>query len=180
MALYRGDARVFKACINTEGMIAMRLYTSYFYQIRNFFPYMIPISTAISDPLWFRPDKGQEFYTDKKGVANGLRYEPLIVQRYCEPVCPCEAKDSTQCSFIQEYQELLATVDIDATIKAFEHCKEYMKKKLNLEQEPVIVLIVYETPQNKCSERAALQEFFTSRGHLCTELEYPIRKENML
>ena len=41
-------------------------------------------------------------------------------------------------------------------------------------EEPIIVLIVYETPQNKCSERIALQNYFKSHGFDCQELEYPI------
>lgn len=33
----------------------MKILTSYFYQIRNFKPYQIPLSTAISDPAWYHP-----------------------------------------------------------------------------------------------------------------------------
>ena len=31
----------------------MKIRISYFYQVRNFKPNMIPMSTAISDPAWF-------------------------------------------------------------------------------------------------------------------------------
>ena len=58
----------------------MQIYTSYFYQIRNFKKNMVPVSTAITDPAWYRPPQGKEYYIDKRGIVCGLRYEPLIVQ----------------------------------------------------------------------------------------------------
>ena len=43
--------------------------TSYFYQIRNFKPNMIPLSTALWDPKWFHKNKGHSFqFKDKNGV----------------------------------------------------------------------------------------------------------------
>lgn len=151
----------------------MQIYTSYFYQIRNFKPYMIPVSTALSDPIWYRPPHG-EFFIDKRGVINGLRYEPLIVQGHCQHQCPCYEKNVNKCVWLQEYRKLLSALDINIITKAFEHCQEFVAKKLGLQQEPVIVLMVYETPQNPCSERIALQDFFTLRGYPCKELTYPI------
>ena len=144
--------------------------TSYFYQIRHFKPNMIPISTCLSDPKWFRPKPGEQYYLDKRGVACGIRYEPLIVQGMGEHVCPCEEKTlQGQCPVMQEYLQSLNKLDKEEILKAFEHCANYLKKKLNFQEEPIIVLIVYEAPDNPCSERAALQEFFN-----CEELTYPI------
>lgn len=147
----------------------MKIYTSYFYQIRNFTPNMIPISTAISDPAWYRPPVGKEYYIDKRGIVCGLRYEPLIVQKRgtkeclgLHQQCPFYI-EGCQCECMQEYYQLLCSlVDKEKTLKAFEYC-------LNKFNADTIVLIVYETPKNLCSERFALQEFFN-----CKELEYPI------
>lgn len=36
----------------------MKIYTSYFYQIRFFKPNMIPLSTAKYDPSWFHKGLG--------------------------------------------------------------------------------------------------------------------------
>ena len=141
------------------------IYTSYFYQIRNFTPNLIPVSTAISDPIWYRPPQNKEYYIDKRGIINGLRYEPLIVQLQGTHICPCEDKHlAPACPTMQEYSQLLHTlVDKERTLKAFEYC-------LNKFNADTIVLIVYETPTNPCSERWALQEFFN-----CKELKYPIQ-----
>ena len=143
----------------------MKIYTSYFYQIRNFKKNMLPVSTAISDPAWYRPPEGKEYFIDKRGIVCGLRYEPLIVQRYGEHICPCESKDlAPACPTMIEYEQLLfSLVNKEKTLKAFEYCCN----KFNAD---TIALMVYEAPTNPCSERAALQKFFN-----CEELEYPIK-----
>ena len=148
----------------------MIIKTSYFYQIRNFKSNMIPVSTAMSDPAWFRPPEGQEYYIDKRGIICGLRYEPLIVQKMGTHICPCEDKEILQgnCPCGQEYRQLLEIVDFDKMIKGFKYC-------CNKFHGDTIVLIVYETPKNPCSERYALQDYFTSHGYKCKELEYPIK-----
>lgn len=129
--------------------------TSYFYQIRNFTPNMIPVSTAMSDPAWYRPPEDKEYYIDKRGIVCGLRYEPLIVQPHGSHICPCEDRTlAPACPCMQEYEQLLnSLVDKDKTLKAFEYCCN----KFNAD---TIALIVYEAPNNPCSERYALQKFF--------------------
>jgi hypothetical protein len=143
----------------------MQIKTSYFYQIRNFTPNLIPVSVCLSDPEWYKPKNGKEYFIDKNGVINGLRYEPLIVQKWGTCSCPCEDRTGAPaCSTMMEYEQLLNTlVDKEKTLKAFEFC-------LNKFNADTIVLIVYETPTNPCSERYALQRFFN-----CKELEYPIK-----
>ena len=141
----------------------MQIYTSYFYQIRNFTPNLIPVSTALSDPAWYRPPQGKEYYIDKRGIVCGLRYEPLIV-RDIPPLCPCpyQGEGLPHCDFLREYKRSLYQKDKEKILKAFEFC-------LNKFNADTIVLIVYEAPDNPCSERKALQEFFN-----CEELRYPI------
>jgi len=147
----------------------MKIYTSYFYQIRNFKQNMIPVSTALSDPKWFKPPTEKEYYIDKRGIICGLRYEPLIVQSQGTHYCPCEEKEILKgnCPIMQEYRQLLETIDFDKMIKAFEFC-------LNKFNKDTIVLIVYEAPNNPCSERKSLQEYFNNHEIECKELEYPI------
>lgn len=146
----------------------MQIYTSYFYMIRFFKPNMIPISTCISDPIWFKPPNNQEYFLDKNYVVNGLRYEPLIVQREGTHSCPCETPDlAPACPTMIEYERLLySLVNKEKTLKAFEYCCNKFKKELNLKEEPIICLMVYEPPAKLCSERWALQKFFN-----CSELQ---------
>ena len=143
----------------------INIYTSYFYQIRNFTPNIIPVSTTLSDPIWYRPPEGKEYYIDKRGIVCGLRYEPLIVQHYGTLSCPCESKDlAPACPTMIEYEQLLySLVDKEKTLKAFEYCCN----KFNAD---TIALIVYEAPTNPCSERWALQRYFG-----CKEWERAIK-----
>lgn len=154
----------------------MKIATSYFYQIRNFKPWMIPVSTALSDPQWYRPPEGKEYYIDKRGVVCGLRYEPLIVQHQGTCECPCASRDELRgcCRTMEEYKSLLLDLDFNKINKAFEFCANKFQKELGFKEEPVIVLMVYETPQNLCSERKALQEVFD-----CKELIYPIKNQEV-
>lgn len=147
------------------------IYTSYFYQIRNFTPNIIPVSTCLSDPVWYRPPQGKEYYIDKRGIVCGLRYEPLIVQRYGKHTCPCDSKNlAPACPTMIEYEQLLySLVDKERTLKAFEFCANKFHRPFD-DEEPIIALMVYESPFNPCSERWALQKFFN-----CKEWEPPIK-----
>jgi hypothetical protein len=143
----------------------MKIKTSYFYQIRHFTSNLIPVSVCLSDPIWFRPPEGKEFYIDKRGIICGLRYEPLIVQKYGTKTCIGEYsicpfvhyQPDYYCEMLQEYRQLLETVDFTKMIKAFEYC-------LNKFNKDTIVLIVYEAPNNPCSERNSIQELFREHG----------------
>ena len=139
----------------------MKIYTSYFYQIRHFTPNIIPGSTAMSDPFWYQPPEGKEYYIDKRGIICGLRYEPLIVQWHGTCSCPCgQPYRAPACQTLTEYEQLLhSLVDKERTLKAFEYCCN----KFNAD---TIALIVYEAPTNPCSERWALQRYFN-----CEELK---------
>ena len=158
----------------------MKIATSYFAQIRNFMTNMIPVSTAMSDPYWYRPAFNKEYYIDKRGIVCGLRYEPLIVQSLGTHMCPCEDKFILKgdCPCGKEYRQLLETVDFDKMIKGFNYCAKKFRPLPfdDGKHDPIIVLMVYETPDNPCSERYALQDYFTSHGWECEELKYPIEK----
>ena len=160
----------------------MKLATSYFYQIRNFTPNMIPVSTAISDPAWYRPPQDKEYFFDKNGVVNGLRYEPLIVQLHgtkecmgLRQQCPFYI-EGYQCECMQEYYQLLCSlVDKEQTLKAFEYCANKFARPFDNE-EPTIVLIVYEAPNNPCSERRVLLDVLRNKGFDINELHYPVQQ----
>lgn len=153
----------------------MKIATSYFYQIRNFKPWMIPVSTALGDPDWYKPPIEQEWYIDKRGIVCGLRYEPLIVQKTFEVTCPCELRGAgDQCDFLINYRAALEQLDFDKTIKAFQYCADKFCRPFD-DEEPIIVLMVHEAWNNPCSERKGLQDYFTAHGWNCKELEYPIQ-----
>jgi hypothetical protein len=130
---------------------------------------MIPISTAMWDPTWFKPPKGKEYYIDKRGIICGLRYEPLIVQGLVHGTCPCEEKAPAACTFLLDYAKALETVNFEKMIKAFEFCSNKFQRPFDKE-ESIIVLMVYEALNNPCSERIVLQKYFQKHGYDCNEL----------
>lgn len=72
----------------------MKLYTSYFYQIRFFAPNIVPVSTAVWDPKWYHNFAGQDnVFLDKRGVVNGLRAPALAPGSQLEG--SCAGKDGT-------------------------------------------------------------------------------------
>lgn len=156
----------------------MILKTSYFYQIRNFLPYMIPVSVCLSDPTWYHKERGNSYiYKDKRNVVNGLRFEYMIVQNRVLHKCPCKVEEPMECDFLQEYYRELNKLDFDYIKEQLILLTEYEKEKLKLEKEPIIVFMLHEAWYNPCSERKMIQRYFKEHGIDCSELIYPISKE---
>lgn len=88
--------------------MSIKLFTSYFYQVRFFRPYQIPISTALTDPKWFHDWKElTHYFGDKRGVINGLRAESLHPGQECNGLChgyPCSYHPNT-CGFLEAYSK---------------------------------------------------------------------------
>ena len=147
----------------------MKIWTSYFYMIRFFKPWMIPISTAAWDPKWFHEFKGNDhIWKDKNGVWNGIRLEDLNPDHCCSlpPECPdCRSnKNPDICSFIKDYREGLERLNFSEILECLKRTADYIQHLEGFQEEPEIILIVYEVPGNKCSERKSLQDYFMEHG----------------
>ena len=151
----------------------MKVYTSYFYQIRFFKPNMIPISTALRDPKWYHQNQNQEhWFIDKNGVINGLRapvFAPGLAATAvssCGSSCP---KDFENCDFLKAYSHQLSLLDINDIMTRTEKICAKAQKVLGFKEEPIAIFIVHEAPDNPCSERTAIQNYFHSHGIECEE-----------
>ena len=145
----------------------MKIYTSYFYQVRFFKPYQIPVSTAIWDPKWFHEFKEQNhIWKDKNGVWNGIRLELLNPgPNNCDASgCPCKERNPESCKFMREYIEGLRRQNFDSIISFLIQAAEFIKKEEGFDEEPEIILLVHEDPNNPCSERLPLQKYFRDHG----------------
>ncbi len=151
----------------------MRFMVSYFYQVRFFTPDMIPFSTALWDPKWFHDAKGNGYsFVDKNGVINGLRAEflsPVNVQQ--SHMCPCDERHPDECMFLRDYMDSLRRYDFNDMLRYFDDYAKYLGI-----DDPTVVLLVYETPDNPCSERRMLQAWFEENGASLPEFN---RKENL-
>lgn len=144
----------------------MKIYTSYFYQIRNFPRNLVPLSTAHSDPTWFHDNQGMshKFY-DKRGVINGLRAHPFVPQMQYDGECygkPCFYTPDN-CGFLRNYRAQLDRLNFDEIIQRFEHLAYAIQYKEKWE-DVNFALMVYEAPYNLCSERRVILQWFKDNG----------------
>jgi len=141
----------------------VKIFTSYFYQVRFFRPHQIPFSTALYDPKWFHAFKGQSHkFFDRNGVVNGLRCEELHPGKSCEGLCsgkPC-AYDPSSCTFLKEYRKQVFSLNKPALMAKLQNACERLQSRLGFTEDPEAILLVHEAPENICSERAVLQDFF--------------------
>lgn len=137
---------------------------SYFYQIRNFKKNMLPVSTAYHDPSWFNNFKGEGYiFKDKRGIINGIKAYPLIPQEFEEPPF----------NDITLYRKQLDKIDLDKFLKDAEELLEWFSNREKI-KDPILVLMVYESPKNPYSERWDLFDYFKTKGIKLNELKYPI------
>lgn len=150
----------------------MRIYVSYFYQIRFFPSNLIPLSTAKWDPKWFHNNNHQDYqFKDRRGVLNGLRADPFVPGEQCNGLChgpeTCYQTPS-ECKFFQAYYGQLALLDFQKIILRFDSLAEQIKND-NKFDDVDFALIVHEAPDNPCSERIMLQRWFAAHGYQLNE-----------
>ena len=153
----------------------MKIMTSYFYAIRFFKPNMIPISTAKWDPKWYHQNKGQEYwFLDKNGVINGLRAEVFAPGPVAGNLCrgSCDPKEPESCMFLRAYKHQLNQLNFDEIMERTERLCKAVQPTVGYEGEPIAVFIVHEAPNNACSERVSIQNFFKNNGIECEEYQW--------
>lgn len=152
----------------------MKICTSYFYKIREFTPNMIPISTAMWDPKWFHDFKGPDYiFKDKNGIYNGLRYESFAPGTSCEGLCRGSdgcAQTPDSCTFLKAYHNQLNSLDFNLVIQELSELAQKIQSYERFEEDPIIVLIVYEKPETQCSERSILHKWFSEHNYSIQEV----------
>ena len=140
----------------------MKFYTSYFSQIRHFKPYQLAFSTAIWNPAFFRNE-----HIDSQGRLIGLRANPFIPGPICKNDCRGPEKclvTPNECLFLKHYYMQLSRLNFNEIVAKFEEIARKVQQDLGFKEEPEIVLIVYEAPDNPCSERVVIQKWFKENG----------------
>ena len=136
----------------------MKLYTSYFAQLRNFPPTLVGCSTAVWNPRWLQ--KGR----DKNG-ALWIDCPPLKPGHSCDGLCngKCNPKHPDDCQFLIAYKQQLDKIDFQKFIANLSRLEEQIKQEENLSHVD-FAFLVYETPQNPCSERRIIQQWLNEHG----------------
>ena len=145
----------------------MKLYISYFGQMRNFTDNMLPISTVKWDQAWF---KGME-RIDELVMPDSYVRDLETTDTMCRKNCPLQAP----CGFMRKYKEYLDTLDFDKILT------KLFLLSLKYPLTDTIVLMVYEKSDVPCAERPVLQEWFAEHGIKLVEWTKPIvQKEKAL
>ena len=136
----------------------MKIYTSYWAQVRNIPKNLVGLNTTVWPPKW-RP-LGQ----DKRGVIV-VDCPPLKPGKECENLCrgTCEPAHPEDCAFLKAYYNQLCKLDFND----FLHSLEKLKFKICQDEQLDDVdfaLIVYEPLYKKCSERQKLQIWLRENG----------------
>ena len=136
----------------------MKLYTSYFAQLRKFPPNLIGLSTAVWNPKWRLMGK------DKRGVIC-VDCPPFKPGRECEGLCngKCEPKHPEDCTFLKAYKAQLDKLNITRIQNSLGKLAKQISYDEGL-QDIDFAFLVYETPSNPCSERIAIQQWFHEHG----------------
>lgn len=173
----------------------IKIWISYFYQVRNFPNNLIPFSTAQYDPKWFHKFEDQnKIFIDDRGIVNGLRLNKLVfpkeAYRYlvendsaCSKNCPLMNKVEHQvqknqmtndwktfgCKFMDEYFKYLwNNVDYDKLIDYLKQCKIKFEVLYDID-DIEFVLLVHEPPSTPCAERIVLKRWFEEFGYKLEE-----------
>ena len=164
----------------------INFYISYFYQIRNMKPNMLPISTAMWDPSWFHDGKNNlYYYFDKNHVLNGIRmidlmmpfykWEELVKRNESCKYCGTAAGAWVPglCPFMQEYAKSIRekNPDFQKFITFCEGYLQFLNQRLNICLD-TIIFIVHEAPSRGCGERPELQRWFAENGMELKEFNY--------
>lgn len=82
----------------------------------------------------------------------------------CQKNCPYKDK-VPNCQFMEAYYKHLSSLDFNQVIKDLERIANDVKKINHYDQEPIIVLMVYEGTDCNCAERPVLQRWFKDNGY---------------
>lgn len=130
----------------------MKIYISYWAQVRNFPINLVGLNTTV----W--PPKYRPLGTDKRGVTV-INCKPLVPGRECEYLCrgTCDPPHPQDCSFLQTYRKQLDKINFN---EFYTYIGELSKKYNNAD----FAFIVFEPPTRNCSERIPIQNWFHDNG----------------
>lgn len=120
----------------------------------------LPISVAIWDPNWYHNFKANNIFMDERGLMLGYRCEELSPAALNTNACnTCNGKfKAPDCTFISLYRQYLDSLN-------FTHIYELLTQKVKQSiYSQDICLLVHEGPNNNCSERHSIKEWFKNNG----------------
>lgn len=149
----------------------MKIYTSYFGQLRNFKnKNIIPISTTAGGwPWWLYKSynkKQGSCFLNENNIMLGIWEDKFSCGNLFDKLdekCSknCLYKDKVpHCQFMDTYLNYLRTIDVNYFLNEFKRVSEEVRKVTKFEDEAIILLMVYEGKDCSCAERPCIQQYF--------------------
>lgn len=137
----------------------MKIYTSYYYQIRNFPKNLVALSTAAFPPKYIILGG-----KDNRGVIC-LNCPPFVPGKQCVGLCNghCDPPRPATCKFLNTYSQQLMRIDFLYVQHKLQMLAAAIKEGEGLDDVD-FAFIVYEAPSKLCSERYPIQKYFKSHG----------------
>lgn len=138
----------------------MKIYTSYFAQIRNFPKNLVALSTVIFEPKWYKIGD-----IDKNGVIS-LRCPPLIPNSSCAGLCEgkCNPKQPENCAFLKAYKNQLNAIDFNNFVDHLLDLHARLLADFPDRKDFDFAFIFFEKFDNLCSERWPVQNWLRAHG----------------
>lgn len=137
----------------------MKIYTSYYYQLRNFPTNLVGLSTAMWPPKYITLGK-----KDDRGVIV-IDCPPLKPGKECEGLCngKCSPPHPQDCAFLQTYEAQLCKLDFNEFLNKLQKLKLQIEAGEQLD-DVSFAIIVYEKWDKLCSERGPIQNWLRKNG----------------
>ena len=136
----------------------MKLYTSYWAQVRNFPRNLVGLNTTVWPPRWRPMGK------DKNGI---IVIDCFLLKpgSECEGLCngKCEPKHPNDCKFLETYYNQLKSIKFTDFMWQLQKLHDDICAGENLEDVD-FAFIVFEKYDNPCSERWPIQKWFRENG----------------
>jgi len=138
----------------------MKLYTSYWAQVKNFPKNLVALSTVVWEPKWYNVGS-----VDKNGIIS-LRCRPLRPGHSCDGLCDgrCEPRHPQDCAFLREYRKQLDAIDFDDFIQHLLDLQARLLEDFPDRKELDFAFIFFEKYDNPCSERWVVQDWLRAHG----------------
>lgn len=136
----------------------MKIYTSYWAQVRNFPTNLVGLNTTV----W--PPKNVVWGKNKRGVIC-IDCPPFKPGIECDGLCngKCNPKHPSDCDFLAAYRKQLNKLDCRLIISKMRNLAERIENDEGL-KDVDFAFIVYEKWDNECSERWIIQDWFRENG----------------
>ena len=138
----------------------LKLYTSYWAQVRNFPTNLIVLNTTIWPPKQYNVGG-----VDKRGVIS-LNCTPLRPGHTCDNLCngKCVPKHPQDCAFLKKYREQLDAIDFNEFMRKIIDISDRMLIDFPEQKDFDIAFVFFEKYDNPCSERWVVQDWFRAHG----------------